>query len=77
MMPSLTFNPDAAKECGDSDKKSGVQDYSLSLMNKALTMHEGDGDLTLSVEKFLLLYFRVTRHANYIIMPMKVSVLCS
>ena len=52
MMPSLTFNPDAAKECGDSDMKSGVQDYPLSLMNKALFMHEGDGDLTLFSSTF-------------------------
>ena len=71
IMPSLTFDLDAAYESDDSNKKSGVQNYALSLLSDLMIVeefkdivHEGDGDRMLSVWKFLL-YFRVTGHTNY------------
>ena len=72
IMPSLTFDLGEAKECDDSDKKSGVQNYAMLLLSDLMIVvefkdivHEGDGDCMLSMWKFLLLYFRATGHTNY------------
>jgi len=55
MIPSLTFDLDAANESDDSNK-SGVQNYALSLLSDLMiveefkdTVHKGDGDRMLSM----------------------------
>ena len=39
-MPSLTFDLDAANESDDSNKKSGVQNYALSLLSDLMIVEE-------------------------------------
>ena len=40
IMPSLTFDLDAAYESDDSNKKSGVQNYALSLLSDLMIVEE-------------------------------------